>query len=291
MKKKFSAIVIVFIISLALCGEDEKYTFIWGNGKWSDLESKLTYRTTHEISFTIPEIGFVKYSGQYFDILEYVGVEGEFWKFKATLTEVENNNIVNGIEILDQYAAAMENNSCYLYVKNSGFDDEIHHVEPVKEEHYYLQEAFEAAYMNIQPRHFRYPFGRAEHMLKVGDVVSYTYDSLKFYVNMGSPPSLLSTKITWTFKKVKHRGGRKIALVENKESLTLDLRVAVNFMGEKQLMSGRATGTADATYKWDLDSDDLLQSHVNINLVGDFEMDGETFNMKIFQRFISKKVK
>ena len=108
---------------------------------------------------------------------------------------------------------------------------------------------------------------------------------------MGSPSSKVSSKITRTLKKVKEKRGRKIAYIDVEELLTLELRVAVNFWGEKRLMAGHATGTADGSYKWDLDSGDMLTSHVNINLVGDFEMDGETFNMKIFQRFTSKIMK
>ena len=284
-------ILLVFFISLAFCGDDEKYTFISGGSQRLDVGEKWIYMNTHETSFTIPEIGFIKYSGKYIDTTEFLGIEGDFWKFKATLTEMESDNYVNGIEIFDQYREAMEDNACYLYVKGSGLDDEVHHLKPVKKEHYYLQEAFEAAYMNIQPRHFRYPFGRAERMLKVGDVVSYTYDSLKFYVNMGSPSSQVSSNTTTTLKKVKEKGGRKIAYIEVDELLTVELRVVVNYFGARRLMAGHGTGTANGSYKWDLDSGDLLKSHANINLVGDFELEGETFHMKIFQRFISKKVK
>ena len=222
--------------------------------------------------------------------MEAVALEGEFWKFKATLTDIESDSYVNGIEILDQYREAMEDNSCYLYVKSSGYD-EVHHLEPVIKEDYYLQEAFEAAHMSISPKHFRYPFGIGGVDVSEGDKWTTDYDSLKFYVNMGSPSSILSSKSTRTLKKVREKKGRKIAYIEVEELLTLELRVAVNFYGEKRLMAGHATDTADGSYKWDLDSGELLKAHVNINLVGDFEMDNETFHMKIFQRFTSKIMK
>ena len=286
-KKK---ILLIFIVSLAFCIEDEKYSFISGGSQRLDIGEKWTFRNTHETSFTIPKIGFVKYSGRYVDRMETVGLEGEFWKFKATLTDIESDSYVNGIEIFDQYREAMEDNSCYLYVKSSGYD-EVHHLEPVIKEDYYLQEAFEAAHMSISPKHFRYPFGIGGVDVSEGDKWTTDYDSLKFYVNMGSPSSNLSSKSTRTLKKVREKKGRKIAYIEVEELLTLELRVAVNFYGEKRLMAGHATGTADGSYKWDLDSGELLKAHVNINLVGDFEMDNETFHMKIFQRFTSKIMK
>ena len=244
-------ILLIFFISLVFCSEDEKYSFISGGSQRLDIGEKWTFWNTHETSFTIPKIGFVKYSGRYVDRMEAVALEGEFWKFKATLTDIESDSYVNGIEILDQYREAMEDNSCYLYVKSSGYD-EVHHLEPVIKEDYYLQEAFEAAHMNITPKHFRYPFGIGGVDVSEGDKWTTDYDSLKFYVNMGSPSSILSSKSTRTLKKVREKRGRKIAYIDVEELLTLELRVAVNFYGEKRLMAGHATGTADGSYKWDL---------------------------------------
>jgi len=291
MKNIHPTFVFVFIISLVFCSEDEKYSFISGGSQRLDIGEKWTYRNTHETSFTIPKIGFVKYSGRYVDRMEAVALEGEFWKFKATLTDIESDNYVNGIEILDQYREAMEDKSCYLYVKSSGYDDGVHHVEPINKEDYYLHEAFEAAYMSVTPMHFRYPFDIGGVDVSEGDKWTADYDSIKFYVNMGSPSSILSSKSTRTLKKVREKRGRKIAYIKVEELLTLELRVAVNFYGEKRLMAGHATGTTDGLYRWDLDSGELLKTHVDINLVGDFEMDNETFHMKIFQRFTKKIMK
>ena len=144
--------------------------------------------------------------------------------------------------------------------------------------------------MNINPKHFRTIFGGPAIDVSVGDKFSYSYDSSKFYVNMGSPPSLVSSKGSWTLKKVKKKRGRKIAFIDMEEIVALNLRVAVNFWGERRLIAGHATGTTDANYRWDLDSSEIIYAHVVINLVGDFEMDGETFHMKIFQRFNTKKI-
>ena len=152
MKKIYPIIVLVFCVPLAFCGEDEKYSLIYSNSKDSeDVRKTSIVRFSQETSFTLPEIGFIKYSTKHIDTIEFLGTEGEFWKFKAILTEMESDNYVNGIEIMDHYREAMENNPCYLYVKSSGFDDLVHHIKPVKEEDAYLQDAFEAAYTNLSP--------------------------------------------------------------------------------------------------------------------------------------------
>ena len=139
--------------------------------------------------------------------MEAVALEGEFWKFKATLTDIESDSYVNGIEILDQYREAMEGSSCYLYVKSSGLDDKVHHIEPVNKEDYYLLEAFEARHMNIHPDHFKYPFGRGGVDVAIGDTWTSSYDSSKIYINMGSPPSTVSATGTYKLKKVKEKWG------------------------------------------------------------------------------------
>ena len=292
MKKIYPIIVLVFCVPLAFCGEDEKYSFIYGGFQRLNVGENWKFKISYETSFTIPGIGFIKYSNKNIETIKFLGTEGEFWKFEATLTEMESDNYVNGIEILDQFREAMEDNSCYLYVKSSGLDDGVHHIEPVKEEHFYLQEAFESAYMNLSPIHFRYPFGGRGLMLKEGEAVGYTYDSIRVYINMGSPPSTVSATGTYKLKKVKEKwGGRKIAYVKMDELVTFDLFISVNFLGEKRLITGHATGSTEVDYKWDIDFGEILKAYAVTNIVGDFEMDGETFHMKIFQRNISTKVK
>ena len=281
-------IIFLFFVSLSFCGDDEKYSFILGE---REVGEKLVQTHSDEISFTLPGIGYVKYVSSFTSVFEFLGTEGEFWKFKATLIDVVNNNIVNGIEILDQYAAAMEDNPCYVYVKSGGYDDEVHHIEPVKEEDYYLLEAFESVYMGVQPNHFRYPFGREAVDVTKGDSWSLNLDSLKFYVNMGSPSSLGSSKPKITLKKVKEKRGRKFAYIDSITELTLDLRIAVNFLGKRRLITGQASGIGNGAFKWGIEGSELLSQRLVINLAGDFEMEGEKIFMKVFQRTINKKVK
>jgi len=281
-------IILVFFISLAFCSDDEKYTFIFGD---FDVGKKMIYKYSLETSFTVPGIGLIKYMEEYIETLEFLGVEEDFWKFKATLTEMKSDNYVNGIEIMNYYRDAMENNPCYLYVKNRGFDDDVDHIEPIKEEDAYLQEAFEGAYMNILRKPFRYPFGSKAVDVAVGDKWIYDEFSSKIYVNIGSPPSLLTSgERIFTLKRVKEKGGRKIAIIELQEDEEIEMPLTVDFLGERRLMVGHVTGNVDMTYRWDIDSGEMLKVRAIANLSGDFEMDGKIFYMKIFMRNISKKV-
>ena len=295
MKRVCPIIFFIFFISLVFSGEgeEEKYTFIYNQHNLpvkSLIGNIETVRFSHEMSFTIPEIGFIKYSNQYIETIEFLGVEGKFWKYRATLTEIESDNYVNNIEIMDHYREAMENNPCYLYISGpeSGAYGEIDHVESAGPEYDYLQEAFEAAYMNITPHNFKYPFGLGAVDVSVGDTWTTGYDSSKFYVNMGSPPSLASSRGTWTLKKVREKRGRKIATIISQELFTLNLRLAVEFLGERRLVVGQATGITDVTWKWDVDSGKILKAFGVQNYEGDFKMDDESFHMKIFIRDVGK---
>jgi hypothetical protein len=227
---------------------------------------------------------------EYIETLEFLGVEEDFWKFKATLTEMKSDNYVNGIEIMNYYRDAMENNPCYLYVKSSGSDDGVDHVDPIEEEDNYLQEAYEATYMNIIQKSFRYPFHSTAVNVAVGDKWFHDHFSSKFYVNMGSPPSQFTSRDTFTLKKIKEKGGRKIASVEMRADHEIEMRMAIDFLGERRLMAGHATGPLDIKFKYDIDSGRMLKVKAIGNFSGDFVMDDEIFHVKIFMRNISKKV-
>jgi len=280
-------ILLVFFVSLAFCNDDEKYSFIFGDRVVGEKHVQIM---SQEISFTLPGIGHVEYVSGSTSVIEFSGIEGDFWKFRATLTDVENNNTINGIEILDQYRDAVEGSSCYLYVKRGGLDDEVHHIDPVNEEDYYLQEAFEAAHMNIYPNNFRYPFGIDAVDITKGDSWSLSRDSLKFYINIGSPSSMLSSKADLTLKKIKEKRGRKIAYINSISEVDADFRIAVNFLGERRFITGHATGTGSGKFQWDIESTEHLSQKLVLNCAGDFEIGGEKSFMKIFVRTINKKV-
>ena len=92
-------------------------------------------------------------------------------------------------------------------------------------------------------------------------------------------------------KKVKEKGDRKIAIIELQEDEEIEMPLTVDFLGERRFITGHATGIANGEYKWDLDSGEMLKVHVVSNMTGNFEMDDEKINMKIFARNIYKKVK
>ena len=246
MNKISMRIILVFFISLAFCSEHEKYTLQFGFD-WGEYGTEYIEKWKHqqEVSFNIPGIGFVKYAATYTSLSQYLGIDGEFYKFKATLTDMESDNIVSGVKILDYYREAMENNPCYIYVKIDG-NGLIDHIDPVDPENDHLQEAYEGAYMAINSSRYKYPFGSAAENVAVDDTWTSSFDSSKFYVNMGSPPSRWWSTATWNLKRVKDKRGIKTAYIDVIDEIRADLNMAVDFYGERRLISGNASGKSDA---------------------------------------------
>ena len=89
---------------------------------------------------------------------------------------------------------------------------------------------------------------------------------------------------------MKNKKGRKIAIIEMQDSLILDLQISIDFLGERRLLIGDATGVSDVVYRWDIDPGEMLKTTSVTHLKGNFEMDDKKFYIKIFMRNISKMV-
>ena len=187
---------------------------------------------------------------------------------------------------MDYYWEAMNGVSCYIYINNDGG---IEHIKPVKKEDNYLQEAFEGAYLGMFERSYKYPFSKHAIDKKVGESWTTSYDSSKFHFTMDSPPSFAWIKSTFKLKKVRKTRGREIAYLDVIDSLVIDVAIKLKFMNEERFIKGRAIGTAEGTFKWDIDSSRIVSVRMVSYLEGNFEMNNEKFFTK-FNRSEKHKV-
>ena len=133
--------------------------------------------------------------------------------------------------------------------------------------------------------------GRLAQNVPLGGSWITNNDSLKFYVNMGSPPSRWWSTGTWNLKKVKDKKGIKIAHIDVIDEITADLNITVDFLGERQVIAGNASGKSDAKIRWDVENTGILYSRTVSSLKGSFEMDGEIFTSTFYFRQTTKRVK
>ena len=65
----------------------------------------------------------------------------------------------------------------------------------------------------------------------------------------------------------------------------------INILGEARFIQGRAKGTLDGIWKWDVEAGNVISARSISNLQGDFEMDDETFSSKLYYKLFTKRVK
>ena len=274
MKNIFPKIIFLFFISSIFCNENEKYSFI---SQIPEINKTYKLHTDRTLSFTIPSVGYIQFVSSYNEIGKYLRMEDELHVVESTLTEMETDNSIANIEIMDYYWQAMNNVSCYVYINNDG---RIKHIKPVKKDDNYLQEAFEGAYLGMFERSYKYPFSKQAIDKKVGESWTTASDSSKFHFTMNSPPSFAWIKTTFQLKKVRKTRGRNIAYIDVIDSLDIDVAIKLKFMNEERFIKGRAIGTAEGAFKWDIDANRVISFRLVSNLEGDFEMDNEKFLTK-----------
>ena len=288
MKKIVLSIVIVFFLSSVLLSDDEKYSFIYFNGKTPEMGKEFKWQTYRELSFKIPSIGHIQFASSFKTIEEYMGKEGEFYIIKSTLTDMEKEDYVEGIQIMDYYWESMENIPCYVYLDLDNANN-VHHIKPVEAKNSFLQEAFEGIYMGLFEREYYYPFSSKAIDVKEGDSWTSIADSFNFFMTIDSPRSHGRAKWVFTLKKVKEKKGRKIAYIEIVQEVETEMNINVNFDGKKRFLTGTASGIIESKIQWDLEAGMALYIRTGGNLQGDFEMDDETFTTR-FNRFETVKL-
>ena len=291
MKILNQKILFVFFVSLAFCSEDKKYTFQYTFDYPEDSTEYIEkWEHSMELSFDVPGIGYVKYASSYISLSQYLGKDGEFYKFKSTVIDMESNNSVNNIKLKNYYREAMEGKPCYIYVKIKG-NGLIDYIEPVDPEHAYLQDAYEDAYMGLAPRNYRYPLGRLAQNISEGGSWISSDDSLKFFIGFGSPQSRWWSRTTWNLKKVKDKKGIKTAHIDGIDDIKTDINMMVDIFGEMRLITGKASGKRNVKLRWDVENTGVIFSRTRVQLQGDFEMDDETFSSKLYYKLFTKRVK
>ena len=291
MKILNQKILFVFFVSLVFCSEDEKYTFQY-TFDYPEDGTEYIERWQHETewSFDVPGIGYIKYVSTYTSLSQYLGQEHGFYKFMSTVTDMESDNSVDNIKLKDYYREAMEGKPCYIYVKIDG-NGLIDYILPVDPEDNYLQQAYGETYMGLAPRNYRYPLGRLAQNISEGGSWISSDDSLKFYVGIGSPPSRWWSKAVWNLKKVKDKRGIKTALIDGIDEIRAEMNIIIDILGERRIISGNSTGKRNVKLGWDVEKTEIIFARTNVQLQGDFEMDGETFSSKLYYQLINKLVK
>ena len=212
-------IVLVFFIALVFCSDDKKYSLIPDRSvaNLPVVGNILIFHHVEELYFDLPGRGRYHNVAEFDNIEEYMGEQDGFYIIKLTRVNMNVDYRIGDIEDKPYDYLAMEDAPCLLYINKDGWDD---HVEPVNPEHAFLQEVFEAAYIDDRGiSNFFYPFGANAINISEGDSWYRKQDSIRMYLNSDSPESWASRNTTYTLKKVKMKKGKQIATISIKSHL------------------------------------------------------------------------
>ena len=285
MKKIPMKIALVFFISLVFCNDDKKYSLI---PNLPEVGTKIKYHYVEEIYFELPGRGRFEHISEFDNTTEYMGEKDGFYILKLTRTNMDVDQRIGNIEDKPYDYLAMEDAPCLLYINSDGWDD---HVVPVNPDDEYLQEVFEAAYIDDRgSTNFYYPFGKEAVNLSIGDSWHVFEDSVRMYINTDSPESWATQSITYTLKDIKMKKGEEIAVIDIKVDMILEMNLLLYVMGERLFLTGNTTGTFELKIQA-YQSGVTHKSYEYGDLFGEMEMDGEKFKTKFTIRNFHKRVK
>ena len=286
MKNNLLRIIFIFFISFVLCNEKEKYSLI----PYSDegYRNKATYRIQQETYFDLPGIGRIQLINKFIHIEEWLGEENGFELVKMTRKEIETDYLSGNIEEVPYEYLAMEDAPCLVYINKDGWTN---HIEPVNPDDEYLQDIFEAAYLdNTNFTNIYYPFGDDAKNLSIDDQWYSEVDSIRRFLNSESPESIMSAKSTHTLKKVKVKKGKKIASINTKTDITMNLNIILLIRGERIFLTGDVQGTSVETNKIYLEPLELISSKGYVTLNGEMEMDGDKFRTTVYTKSFRNRI-
>jgi len=251
---------LLLFISLVICGEVEKYTFI---NKFYDGQI-INYKHDFMLSFDVPGAGEVRQGFNYSILQESLGKKDAFFLIRSTISNIVSINSYGSKLITDFDASAINNISCMLFINDDG---ELDHIE-TEDKYNYLEEKFYTHYMGMDADNYKYPFGQNAVGLSVGDSWTVVQDSIKFYLGDGSIESIMSDSSIYTLKKVKLKKGREIAYIGELGYLTCEVRMIIG----SEFMDGVQSGTFKSTHRYDIGTGEMILDKGSGSMLGEFKI-------------------
>ena len=112
---------LLLFISLAICGEVEKYTFI---NKYYDGQI-INYKVDFMLSFDVPGAGEIRQGSNYSVLQESLGKKDGFYLIRSTISNIVSTNSYGSKLITDFDAPAINNIPCLLFISDDGKLDYI----------------------------------------------------------------------------------------------------------------------------------------------------------------------
>jgi len=270
-------IFIVFFITLLFCNDEEKYTFLNNINEGH----KITYKQDGIMTFSLPGMGEVKQGGNQTQLLEYLGIQGEFVLVRSTLSNITSINIIGDEVAPDYNAQTISNIPCLLYIDING---KIDHIE-VDEQ--YLEDIFKNEYMNLSETNYIYPFGKNAVDIAVGESWTEVHDSITIFLDESGAESLMSISSVYTLDKIKNKKGINIAYISEKSTVNCKFIMKIR----SEWMEGMSAGTFKSSYRYDIDNGELIRDSTSGETVGEYTLADFSFKAHTYFSHSLKRVR
>ena len=248
------------------CDAQELYSFVENYVPGETVKYKEDSQLSFEVTGRLTENG-----NSNINTVKCLGYKDNFLLLEETMID-----LVATTKTLGEMSADHETNSLLgvpytLYIDTlSGMID---HIETEYKEH---EELIMTLVMGMESsmENKIYPFGKEATDVRVGDSWVLPIDSLKFFEGDDGTESLMIVESTYTFDKIKSKGGHKIAYLKAAFKCYAELE----FIQDTKLFTGSINGTIKDKIRFDLTDNKQILSKSSGALNWDFRLEGESFS-------------
>ncbi len=248
------------------CNSQEFYSFVENYVQGETVKYKEDSLISFEATGRLTESG-----NSNINTVKCLGYKDKFLLLEETMID-----LVATTKTLGKMSADHDTNSLLgipytLYVDTlSGLID---HIETEYKEY---EEMISALVMGMEAsmENKIYPYGKSAIDVQVGDSWTLPADSMIFYEGDDGAENLMIVESTYTFNKIKNKGGRKIAYLKGVYKCSADLE----FLQDSKLFIGNINGTIKDKIRFDLNDNKTILHKTAAALKWNFRMEGESFS-------------
>ena len=259
-------VLLLFLLFYLPCNAQEFYSFVENYVPGEIVKYKEDSLWSFEVTAQLTESGNANVN-----MVKCLGYEDNFLLLEETMID-----LVATKKTLGKMSADYDTNSLLgvpytLYIDTlSGLVD---HIETEYKEYEELVNTMVMG-MGSSMENYIYPFGKSAIDVRVGDSWTLPADSLIFYQGDGGTENLMIIESTYTFYKIKNKGGRKIAYIKGVHKCAAELE----FLQASNHFSGTVNGDIKTKIRFDLNDNKSILNKTSGALKWNFRIEGESFS-------------
>jgi len=271
-------VLLLFLLFYLPCNAQEFYSFVENyvlgeTGKYKE-DSLLSF----DVNGRLTETGTASVKA-----VKCLGYKDNFLLLEETMVDLVATKKTLGKMSADYDTNALLGVPYTLYIDTlSGL---VGHIETEFKEYEELLNTMVMG-MGSSMENYIYPFGKNAIDVQEGDSWTLPIDSVIFYEGDDVTENLMIVESTYTFDKIKNKGGRKIAYLKGVFKCSAELE----FMQDSKLFTGTLNGTMKDKIRFDLNDNKTILHKISGALKWHFRLEGESFSAIMDLSTKSKRV-